>query len=584
MLAGLHLPALLANMWPKSEIYKSSALGLANIDMRFSRISGRFGLRLATRRSYGTARRAFLAPKRFNWTVLGAIAGCGVVATIVGTKDCIKLDTNKQSGISVDELQKHDNVDDGVWVSINGLVYDLTDFLAMHPGGAKIIMHYAGKNASTIFNKFHAKDVFSKFLAPEKCLGPLIGDLEPAEDITVTEEEEELNQLREQLPKLSKIFNISDFEYLSKRILTPHAWAYYSSAADDEITLRENHYAFGRIFFNPKVLTDVSEMDISTEFLGVKTEAPFYCSAAAQARMGNEEGELSIARGCGNEGIIQMISSSASYSLKEIVEAARAHQPQWFQLYVNLDRDITYNTIKECEQLGVKAIFVTVDTVMLGRREKDLKLRLFEDEDESNANDNDAHSSDPLMNFKDVHLTWKDIDKFKSMTKLPIVLKGVQRVEDVLLAVDHGVDAVVLSNHGGRQLDYSRAPVEVLADVMPVLREKKLDDKIEVYIDGGIRRGTDILKALCLGAKGVGLGRPFLYANSTYGEEGVTRAIQMLKRELVLDMKLLGVSKLEELRPELLDLRGLHNRVPQRDMMYDAGYVPLAPPKFLNET
>ena len=511
------------------------------------------------------------------------IAGSLAFAAIAGEKDFIRLDTAQQGReITVDELQKHNNEEDGVWVCINGLVYDLTDFLPMHPGGAKIILHYAGKNASTIFNKFHAKDVFTKFLDPEKCLGPLVGDLEPAEDITASEEDEEREQLRGQLPKLSKVFNISDFEYLSKRILTPHAWAYYSSAADDEITLRENHYAFSRIFFNPKVLTDVSDVDISTEFLGVKSSAPFYCSAAAQARMGNEDGELSIARGCGNEGIIQMISSTASYSLGEIVEAARKNQPQWFQLYVNEDRDISYNTIKQCEKLGLKAIFVTVDTAMLGRREKDLKFRLFDDEDEVSSTE--SHADDPLMNFKDVRLTWEDIDKFKSMTKLPIVIKGVQRVQDVLLAIDHGVDAVVLSNHGGRQLDFSRAPVEVLADVMPVLKEKKLEEKIEVYIDGGIRRGTDVLKALCLGAKGVGLGRPFLYANSTYGEQGVTRAIQLLKRELLLDMKLLGVSKLSDLTPELLDLRSLHNRTAPPDMLYNAGYEPLAPPKFLNET
>ena len=524
-------------------------------------------------------------PKRakVQLTVGALFAGSVAFAAIAGHGDHIRLDTARQGReITIEELQKHDNEEDGVWVCINGLVYDLTDFLPMHPGGAKVILHYAGKDASTIFNKFHAKDVFSKFLDPEKCLGSLVGDLQPAEDITASEEDDEREQLRGQLPQLSKVFNISDFEYLSKRILTPHAWAYYSSAADDEITLRENHYAFSRIFFNPKVLTDVSDVDISTDFLGTKTSAPFYCSAAAQARMGNEDGELSIARGCGNEGIIQMISSSASYSLGEIVEAARKSQPQWFQLYVNEDRDISYRTIKQCEQLGLKAIFVTVDTVMLGRREKDLKFRLFDDEDEITSTQ--SHADDPLMNFKDVRLTWKDIDKFKSMTKLPVVLKGVQRVEDVLLAIDHGVDAVVLSNHGGRQLDFSRAPVEVLADVMPVLREKKLDKKIEVYIDGGIRRGTDVLKALCLGAKGVGLGWPFLYANSTYGEQGVTRAIQLLKRELVLDMKLLGVSKLSELTPELLDLRSLHNRTAPADMLYNAGYEPLAPPKFLNET
>lgn len=526
------------------------------------------------------------------WITSAALVSTGLFFSLYGD-NIIQLDSQldpekEVNGATAEEVQNHNSVNKGIWVVINGEVLDLSEFFASHPGGPDIIKQYAGKNASKIFNKFHSKDTVDKMLPPEDRLGPLIGELEEAPDITMVGDEEARQERVANKPPLSKIFNISDFEHVAKQILPLNAWAYYSGAADDEVTLRENHYAYARIFFNPRVLVDVSEVDISTEFLGAKSSAPFYCSGAAQAKLGQEEGELSIARGCGKEGIIQMISNAASYPLLEIIDAAQPEQTQWFQLYVTEDRKNAFDTIKYCEDRDIKGIFVTVDTPQLGRREKDMKIRFSSDEDEDEDElvgslTQDYGKQDPIY-YKDASLTWNDIDEFKKHTKVPIVLKGVQRVQDVLLAVEHGVDAVVLSNHGGRQLEYSKAPVEVLSEVMPILKQKKLDDKIEIYVDGGIRRGTDILKALCLGAKGVGLGRPFLYANSTHGENGVRRAIQLLKDELVLDMKLLGAKNLSELSPELLDLRNLHARGIQHDMLYDTAYDPLSPPKFKNES
>lgn len=527
--------------------------------------------------------------KSSNWKIAtGAIISS--LGFLILTSNPINLDVDtKKKGILVEEVQKHSSLATGIWVVINGQVYDLTNFITLHPGGAKIILKYAGKNASLIFNKFHAKDVFEKFLDEDAHLGPLIGEMEEAEDITAGEEDLDRFARIENKPSISKVFNISDFEYIAKEILTGNAWAYYSSAADDEISLRENHYAYQRIFFNPKVLVKNSEVDISTEMLGVKTEAPFYCSAAAQARLGHPDGELSIARGCGKEGIIQMISSTASYSLDEIIDAGIG--PQWFQLYVNPDRTITNKTIDKVTKRGLKGLFVTVDTPEIGNREKDRRFRLFDDaddDDDTNSDTNDidpdfVKQNDPILSFKDPGISWEDIKEFKRLTNMPVVIKGVQRVEDVLLAVENNIDGVVLSNHGGRQLDFSRSPIEVLADVMPVLKEKKLDDKIEIYVDGGIRRGTDVLKALCLGAKGVGLGRPFLYANSCYGEKGVRKAIEILKDEIVLGMKLLGVKNISELDPSLLDLRNLHSRPYYSDNAYNRGYDPLPNPQFKDE-
>lgn len=491
--------------------------------------------------------------------------------------DTLKIERENliTQNVSIEELSKHNTIDNRVWVSVNQKVYDLTDFLHQHPGGAKIIMKYGGKDATKIFNSLHPVHVLD-LLDPEQCIGEMS---EPFPDSSGAEEptEQELARLNylQKMPKISKIFNLNEFEYVAKKILTPEAWAYYSGGSDNEITLRENHYAFQKYFFNPRVLVDVRQVDISTTMLGVETAAPFYCSAAALAKLGHPDGELSISKGCGKENVIQMISSTASYGFDEILDVALPHQPHWFQLYVKPDRAHSFEMIKKCEARGVKAIFVTVDTPLLGRREKDFKFRYDDDVEDVEAD----FEEDPLKSFQDPGLTWKDIDEFKKVTSIPIVVKGVQTPEDVLLAIDHKVDAVVLSNHGGRQLDFSRAPVDVLEETMALLKQKNLQDSIEIYIDGGVKRGTDVVKALCLGAKGVGLGRPFLYANSCYGEPGVKKAIQLLKNEIILSMKLMGVTKIEDLNSDLLDLRGV-DRKGHGDMFYDSLYEPLSPPEF----
>ncbi|PVH18603.1 uncharacterized protein CXQ87_001534 [Candidozyma duobushaemuli] len=486
-------------------------------------------------------------------------------------------------GITVEELQKHTSAE-SVWVAINGKVYDLTGFLSRHPGGANIILSYAGKNASTIFNKYHAPNFVDKYLTPEECLGPLIGELEPEKDITEVGGSELRQEYIENMPPISEIFRVSDFEYIAKKILPPSAWYYYSSAADDEVTLRENHNAFSRIFFKPRVLVDVSNVDLSTTLMGSPASVPFYSSATAQGKLGHPDGECSIAKGCGKEGVIQMISNYSSYPLADIVGVAEKNQPQWFQVYHEGESN-SKSLVSECDELGLKGIFVTVDTPELGRREKDMRLRAqIEANSDLSDDSSGAQELKSAVSYgKDTSVTWKDVEKISSWTNIPVAVKGVQSVEDVVLAAEKGVKAVVISNHGGRQLDYSRAPVEVLADAVPVLKEKGLDGKIDIFVDGGVRRGSDIIKCLALGAKGVGLGRVFLYANSCYGEEGVRKAIDLLRSEMILDMKLLGVTKISELGRQHLDLRSIHNRLPPNDNLYNGNYEPLSPPTFQHE-
>ncbi|CDK27438.1 unnamed protein product [Kuraishia capsulata CBS 1993] len=484
--------------------------------------------------------------------------------------------------IPVDEFLKHNKPDD-CWVVLNGWVYDMTEFKEIHPGGRNVIIRNAGKDATKIFTPIHPPDAIEKFLPAEKIIGKLDGIIEQ-------EEEEDPDELERQerisnIPSLNQVYNIADFENIAKQILPKGAWAYYSSGADDEITLRENHYAYHRVFFRPRILVDVSEIDLSTTMLGQKTSAPFYISATALARLGHPDGEVAIAKAAGREDIIQMISTLASASLDEITEVATEDQKQWFQLYVNADRNIAYKMVANAEsKKSIKGIFITVDAPSLGNREKDKKIKFEGDTDvdlEDNA-DRASGASRALSSFIDTALTWKDIDVIKQKTKLPIVIKGIQRAEDALKAAEHGVDAIVLSNHGGRQLDFAPAPLQLLSDIMPVLREKKLDGKMEVFVDGGVRRGTDVLKALCLGATGVGIGRPVLYSMSAYGEAGVTKAIQLLKDELEMDMRLLGVTKISDLGPEFVDTRGLIG-VHAKDMLYDNLYAPLEPVKFKDE-
>jgi L-lactate dehydrogenase (cytochrome) len=329
----------------------------------------------------------------------------------------------------------------------------------------------------------------------------------------------------------------------------------------------------------------VKHIDFSTTMLGTKVDAPFYVTATALGKLGHPEGEVLLTRAANKHNVVQMIPTLASCSFDEIMDAAGADQVQWMQLYVNSDRKITKRIVEHAEKRGCKGLFITVDAPQLGRREKDMRSK-FEDQGTSvqsgQATDTSQGAARAISSFIDPSLSWDDIPWFKSITKMPIILKGVQRVEDVLKAVEVGVQGVVLSNHGGRQLDFARSGVEVLAETMPVLRDLGLEGKIEVFVDGGVRRATDIIKALCLGAKGVGIGRPFLYAMSAYGPEGLDRAMKLLKDEMEMGMRLIGCTSVDQLNPSLIDTRNLGSHVTSvpRDSLGHTVYDPLVTPAF----
>jgi L-lactate dehydrogenase (cytochrome) len=352
--------------------------------------------------------------------------------------------------------------------------------------------------------------------------------------------------------------------------------------------MRENHSAFHKIWFRPRILIDVETVDFTTTMLGTKVSIPFYVTATALGKLGHPEGEVVLTKAAHKHNVIQMIPTLASCAFDEILDARQGDQVQWLQLYVNRDRAITKRIIEHAEKRGCKGLFITVDAPQLGRREKDMRSK-FSDEGSSvqksggDKVDRSQGAARAISSFIDPSLSWKDIPWFLSVTKMPIILKGVQCVEDVLRAVEVGVHGVVLSNHGGRQLDFARSGIEVLAEVMPILRERGWENKIEIYIDGGIRRATDILKALCLGAKGVGIGRPFLFAMSSYGLDGVDRAMQLLKDEMEMNMRLIGAAKLSDLNPSMLDVRGLqagHQSIVPQDTLSLNVYDRLSSPRF----
>ena len=350
--------------------------------------------------------------------------------------------------------------------------------------------------------------------------------------------------------------------------------------------MRENHSAYHKIWFRPRILIDVEQINLSTMMLGTNVAVPFYVTATALGKLGNPEGEVVLTRGAYKHNVIQMIPTLASCSFDEICDAKQDGQVQWLQLYVNKDRAITKRIVQHAEKRGCKGLFITVDAPQLGRREKDMRSK-FQDVG-SNVQDTGGEKVDrsqgaarAISSFIDPSLSWKDIPWFLSITKMPILLKGVQRVEDVIRAIESGVHGVVLSNHGGRQLDFARSGIEVLAEVMPVLRERGWENRIEIYVDGGIRRATDIIKALCLGATGVGIGRPFLYAMSAYGLPGVDRAMQLLKDEMEMNMRLIGCSRVDQLNPTLVDTRGLntHSTTVPSDTLGLGVYDPLVGPQ-----
>ncbi|KAG5637724.1 hypothetical protein H0H81_003434 [Sphagnurus paluster] len=461
----------------------------------------------------------------------------------------------------------------------------VVEFDAKAGGGSKIILKYAGKDATQEYDPIHPPDAITTNLPREKHLGPVALGTAEVVKIIVTDEEKARQARIAARPPLDEILNLHDFEAIARQVMAEKAWAYYSSAADDEITNRENHAAYHRIWFRPRVLRDVTKVDWSTKILGHKSSMPLYITATALGKLGHPDGELNLTRAAAKHGVIQMIPTLASCSFDEIVDAAEPGQVQFLQLYVNKDRSITKRLVQHAEKRGIKGLFITVDAPQLGRREKDMRMK-FEAEDPSEVSKTGSKNVDrsqgaarAISSFIDPGLNWNDLKWFKSITSMPLILKGVQCWEDTLEAYDLGLAGVVLSNHGGRQLDFARSGIEVLVEVVQKLKEKRgvsfPNEKFQLFVDGGVRRATDVLKAVALGATAVGVGRPFLYAFSSYGPEGMDKALQILHDEFEMNLRLLGAPTIKDVVPAMVDASNIHTHtvaVPG-DRLYNSNYV-----------
>lgn len=462
------------------------------------------------------------------------------------------------------------NTTSSCWVIIRNKVYDVTDFIFNHPGGPQVIMDYAGKDATAAFVPIHPSDTLDKYLPCEKHLGTLdeasIRELRAANQSKGKSRDElRVEEAVKNKPPLGRMINIQDIEEIAKKILPYKAMAYYASAADDSISCVENARAFSRFFFRPRVMKAVSGVDPSTTMLGYKSSIPVYISGSALARLGHPLGEVNLTRAAYRSSILQMVSSNSSLSYAQIAAArGSSEQPLLFQLYKHKNDDIAARRIREVEELGYKAICLTVDALVPSNRELDTRASHYLEEYENEGKITRGNAADKsgdistlgtaggLIVNNDLDMTWeKTIPWIRSVTKLPIVVKGIQCVADAVLAVEAGCEGIVLSNHGGRQLDYSLPPMEVLYKIR--CERPDVFAKTEVYIDGGVRRGTDILKALCLGARTVGLGRAFLYAQSAYGEAGAIHLVRILEREIKFAMASLGVRTIDQLAPELVE-------------------------------
>jgi 4-hydroxymandelate oxidase len=351
--------------------------------------------------------------------------------------------------------------------------------------------------------------------------------------------------------------NLHEAERLARERLPVPVFEYYAGGAGDEVTLSGNRTAFERRALLPRMLVDVSRRDLTVSLLGADLAAPIVVAPMAFQRLAHPEGELATARAAGSLGLLMTASTFATCSLEEI--AAAATGPLWFQLYVHRDRGITRDLVQRAQAAGYRALVLTVDVAEIGRRERDERNRFRLSPDLRVAN-LAPPASGPLQadeegsrlrafihGMRDASLSWADLEWLGSLSGMPVVLKGILRADDARRAVDHGARAIVVSNHGGRQLDGAVASLDALGPVVEAAA-----DRLTVLLDGGIRRGTDIVKALALGAKAVMVGRPVLWGLALDGEAGAVRVLGMLRDELDLAMALCGTPALRDLAPDLV--------------------------------
>jgi 4-hydroxymandelate oxidase len=341
--------------------------------------------------------------------------------------------------------------------------------------------------------------------------------------------------------------NLFDYEELARKRLPAMAYEYIAGGAGDEVTLRDNRSRFDAIRLKPRVLRDVSALDTSSTLFGQRLEYPILLAPTAYHRITHPEGEIATARGAGAAHATMCVSSFATTSVEDVAKAATG--PLWFQLYVQPDRGFTKALVQRAEAAGCRALLVTVDTPVIGTRNRETRVafRLPPGMERENlkgltaAASTIAHADEGSIYSAifDPKLTWAGIEWIRSFAKIPVLLKGILSPEDAALAAQHGADGIVVSNHGARNLDTVPATITALPLVTAAV-----GGRIPVLMDGGVRRGTDVVKALALGARAVLIGRPYLWGLSVDGAEGVHHVMAILRSEFQAAMALCGRTSL----------------------------------------
>lgn len=459
-------------------------------------------------------------------------------------------------------------------------VYNVTEFLPSHPGGSKIILKLAGRDATEEFDPVHPPGTLEENLKPEAKLGSVDPATLPKANASGGENEARV----EGPPSMQSLLNLDEIEEVATKQISKKCWAYYYSAGDDMLSKKFNNLVYKQILLRPRVFVDCTKCDTSTTFLGHKVGTPLFVSPAAMARLAHPHGEHGIARGISEFGAMQVISNNASMTPEQIVEGSAPGQIFGWQLYVQNERKKSEAMLARINKMSDKYKFIclTLDAPVPGKRELDEKSKDEPSTATAAVKDGDTAKrpggggvGQQLFWGTASDLTWKTtLPWLAKHSPLPIVLKGLQTHEDAYLAMQYApqVKAIILSNHGGRALDTAPPAVHTLLEIRKYCPE--VFSRIEVWVDGGIKRGTDVVKALCLGARGVGVGRAALFGLGAGGTEGVNRTFEsksssfsyrrrsigdadcclVLQAEIKTCMRLLGAEKVEDLGPKFVSL------------------------------
>ncbi|KAI1468212.1 FMN-dependent dehydrogenase-domain-containing protein [Daldinia caldariorum] len=500
------------------------------------------------------------------------------------------------------ELAKH-NTASSCWIVVDGKVYDVTPYLEHHPGGAAILVKQGGTDATAEFRTIHSPDVLEYLpkgsylgeVTPEalKSLTARLSSSTPATNSVLPPSPSPSPPPISTLsspdangpPHIAHCVAVSDFEPVAKAVVPRNVFSYISSSANSGLSLQGNLSSWSSIKFRPRILRDVERVSAKSAIFGHATPFPFYVSAMGMLGRGHPNAEAELVRGLARRGAHAMISSESSLPMEDIAAALSDEQRKLasgqgagekqvdefppsqlhFQLYVHADHSVTLSRIRRAKAAGFRSIWVTVDTACLGKRTADRRVKAAEalevglgDAAEQAGVGRNTGFYPSRAHFKP-SLSWEDLVWIKKEWGGPLVLKGVQCAEDAKLALEHGCEGILLSNHGGRQAHTAPDALTTLLEIRTYCPE--VLGKLDIFVDGGLRDGADVLKAICLGATAVGVGRPFFYALAAYGSKGVERCIDILSEELATGMRLTGIASLDEAQPDRVNASRLLNEM-----------------------